>query len=84
MGHEVTAVVGPAIGKLVFVRPGAPGAEGMGQCSEKGQQYLVGSDTGERSQQGGVGWTEEEPIPAEVTWSQCSSLMRVGSGQQLA
>lgn len=42
-----TAVVGPAIGKLVFVRPGAPGAEGMGQCSEERQQYLVGSETGD-------------------------------------
>lgn len=51
----MTAVVGPAIGKLVFVRPGAPGAEGMGQCSEEGQRYLVGRETGELSQHGGMG-----------------------------
>lgn len=55
----MTAVVGPAIGKLAFVRPGAPGAEGMGQSSEEGQEYLVDSETGERSQQGGMGWTEK-------------------------
>lgn len=27
MEYEVTDMVGPAIGKLVFVCPGAPGAE---------------------------------------------------------
>lgn len=42
MGYEVTAVVGPAIGKLVFVRLGAPGAEGMGQCSGRRAAVLSG------------------------------------------
>lgn len=52
----MTAVVGPAIGKLVFVRPGAPGAEGMGQCSGRRAAVLNWG----WSQQDGMRWTEKE------------------------
>lgn len=41
-GYEVTDMVGPAIRKLVFVRPGTPGAEGMEQCSERRAAILSG------------------------------------------
>lgn len=38
----MTDMVGLAVGKLVFVRPGVPGAEGMEQCSERRAAILSG------------------------------------------
>lgn len=58
----------------------------MEQLSERRAALLSGCEPGGRASRAAWdGWTEtEEPILAEVQWSQCSSLMRVGSGQQPA
>lgn len=44
----MTDMVGPAIGKLVFVSPGVPGAEGRDQRRERraALHYLVGVKLG--------------------------------------
>lgn len=58
----------------------------MDQLSERRAALFRGCETGGQSQQGGIGWMDrtEEPILAEVKWSQRSSLRRVGSRQQPA
>jgi hypothetical protein len=45
----VTDMVGPAIGKLVFVSPGAPDAEGRDQRRERRAALLSGCETGCRA-----------------------------------
>lgn len=45
----MTDMVGPAIGKLVFVSPGAPGAEGRDLCRERKAALLSGCETGDRA-----------------------------------